>query len=493
MASTPPNATLARFGDWRGRLRQLWITIFVVIAGAIVGMQLVRPDRRVLQLVAAVAILVAAVRLPSFASLLFLVFTMPLRKSTTYGGTTLAFSLVIFIVWLARVALRTEPRPRRSAIDLPVLALLGAYIFSFIQLESSEAIRSAIFETFLAFTYVFLCYLVIHIVNSERQLRQLVFTILAMTFMIHAMAMLELIKPGIVIVPGWIDFSRFSKEDMERFGFEYIDLRVGSLFHDYELLAEFCAMVMILIAFAALRARGRWEQIGSIGLLLLNGAVLFSTGTRGAIVSCAVGTAYLLLAARPRPSFQQMAIGVGVVALSGLFVTQVLLGFTKVANVIDRFGETKFQGFVPDTRVGTWTQTWERIMDNPIFGHGLYYKFREGVTQYFWPHNNYLYYWYLLGVIGLAAYLWLVWRLWRATAGAERHFRHSSYAGGLLFALQGMLIVMVVDHMKIDYLRNGVASYWVWCFFGLVVACAKVHADQQRARAAGVAEPARSR
>jgi O-antigen ligase len=476
-----------RSSDWKARVRQLWIAAFVIVAGTIVGMQIVRPDRRVLQLVAAAAILIAAVRLPSFASLLFLVFAIPLRKTTTYGGTTLAFSLVIFIVWLARVALRAEPRPRRTPIDMPVLALLGAYILSFIQLEHGEAVRYSIFETFSAFTYVFLCFLVIHLVNTERQLRQLVFTILAMAFMVHVFAIVELVKPGITIVPQWIDFAMLTEAEMERYGFEYINLRVGSLFHDYELLAEFCAMTMILIAFAAARAEGRRERIASLTLLALNGGILFATGTRGAIVALAVGIVYLLAAARPRPSFRQLAIWGGAGTLLTFVGTQVLLSFTKVANVFDRFSDTKFQGVVPDTRLGTWTQTWERIVDKPIFGHGLYYSFREGVTQYYWPHNNYLYYWYLLGIIGLATFLWVLWRLWRSTAHAERHFRHSSYAGGLLFALQGMLIVMMIDHMKIDYLRSGTYSYWVWCFFGLIVATAKVHGDSARLRVSGAA------
>jgi hypothetical protein len=98
-------------------------------------------------------------------------------------------------------------------------------------------------------------------------------------------------------------------------------------------------------------------------------------------------------------------------------------------------------------------------------------------------------YWHMLGIVGLAAFLWLLWRLWRETGRAGPHLGHPAYTSSLLLALRAMLILFAVDEIKIDYLRNPTYSYWVWMFFGLIVVAGRI-AKQEAPAVAASDEPA---
>ena len=50
-----------------------------------------------------------------------------------------------------------------------------------------------------------------------------------------------------------------------------------------------------------------------------------------------------------------------------------------------------------------------------------------------------------------------------------------------------MLILFVIDQIKIEYIRNPVYPYWVWLFFGLIVASSRIVAEESP-----IAEPAKT-
>ena len=451
----------------------------VLVTSLLLAHEIVSPDVRTVQILFAGVLLVAALRVSSFTSLLFIAIAIPTYKPTTYGGTTLAFVLVLFILWMVRVSLKLERGAQRTPIDPAVAALFFAYLLSLGQLESMANVRSSIFNIFNLMTHIMVCYMVIQLTRTEKQLRTLFGALIVMAALIDLTAVWELMFPGRALIPGWLNLGAEWAGAYARKGFEIKGLRVAGVFFDYELLAEFCAMAMLMMWFLFQRTQVAWKRVGMGALLVLNTFVLFSTVTRGAIVSLGIGSAYLIWHMRRRIRFRTFVIGLFIVIGGGWFVLDFVSHHTHSGNILERFEKTEFKGLVPETRVGVWKQSWERILQKPIFGHGPYYGEKtKGVEQILFPHNNYLFYWHMLGIIGLAAFIWLLTKLWRATRNHADSLTDPTFSRALLFMLRAMLILFFVDQIKIEFLRNPVYPYWVWMFFGLIVATSRVAAEQ---------------
>ena len=457
----------------------------VIVTSLLVAHEITSPDVRTMQILLAGLLVFAALRVSSFTTLLFIALAIPTYKPTTYGGTTLAFVLVLFLLWLVRLSLKMERAAGRSAFDLPVAALFFTYLLSFTQLESTADVRGAIFNIFNLITHIMVCFMVIHLTRTEKQLRILVGALVVMSVLIALTAVWELAFPGRALIPGWLDLGAQWAGEAGKRGLELKGLRVAGVFFDYELLAEFCAISMILFFFVLARAKTALQRVAMGACLILNTFVLFATVTRGAIVSLSVGSLYLIWVMRKRIRLGALLAGLAIVGAGGWFILDFVANHTYSGNVLDRLEKTEFKGLVPETRVGVWKQAWERIMQRPIFGHGPNYSFTtEGVEKILWPHNNYLFYWHMLGIVGLLAFLWMLLTLWRATSARAPSLRDPSFSGGLLLALQGMLVVFMVDQVKIEYLRNPVYPYWVWLFYGLIIATGRIARET-----AGVSAP----
>lgn len=475
-------------------VRRGWVWVAVGMIGLVLGSQLHTPNQRVIQVIAACILALGALRVQSVVGLILLIPFLPFPKVTTYGSTNVAFVLLVFIIWLARVVLKLEKTAGRSPLDLPVLLLISAYLLSFSQIENPDFIFGALTKFFLALTFIAIAYLALHLIHDEGALRRVVTSILVMAALVQLTAVFELIFPNRSIVPGWIDLSVGDRLDYVMQGLEIKNLRVGGSFGDYELLAEFCAMMILLQSFVLLQAKTKVQRLFAAGLLLMSVFILLSTVTRGAIVSLAVAGAYVLWIVRRRIRFTTLVIVSAVVVASSALLLNFVTLHTKSGNIVERFAGTEFEGVVPDTRQNVWKQGWERVWESPVLGHGPHFEARRGVRQFFWPHNNYLFYWHITGIVGLLAFLFVLWRVWQATNRHATYLGHASYSGGLLLALRAMLLLFVVDQIKIDYIRNSIYPYWIWLFFGLTIAASRLagaHAAATSPVPAGGAQPAR--
>jgi O-antigen ligase len=459
------------------RLPRLWSTLLgritaalvTIIAGVVVGLQYISPNRRVIPVLVAIVMFGITWQLSMVTGLGVMILAIPFQRVTVFGSTNLAFVLLLLILWLLRVAQRQSPPPRSTPLDAPVLALFIIYVVSFYNVESRVDLRHAleIFELEAAAMLAY--YLVVSNLRTERDLRRLLGFQAVTALLICLVALFELTQPGKPLFPGWIAFGGPASA-----GINIHEARVGSLFHDFELLSEYCALTSLTILYLFLRAESTTRRVFYAGLLFLVVFVLFATVTRGAFIALGVGGLYLLWHIRRRINFvAAVIVATGLVALV-LGLDFYVSHFTRSGSVLGRLGETTFVNMMPEDRAGAWTGAWERAWEHPWIGHGPVYTPQTGLRVWLWPHCLYLFVLNNVGFIGLAIFFWLLGSLFRVSLPRTDDLRHSRFSEGYLLIGHVQLMVFLVDEIKIEYLRNPNYGFQIWLMFALIVAAYQV-------------------
>ncbi len=449
-------------------LRVAGVLGFCAVA-AVLGAQFVDPNTRVIQVIAAVLIFGAAWKLDTLSGLCLLLLALPFPRGTSYGSTNIAFILLMLLVWLLRITQLKQSPPRRTPLDAPIVGLLMAYTLSFYNIAKPAYVPWALLNTSLVLASLVLFYMIVNNVRRSADLERLLNFQAFSILLVCLLSIWELNHPFQAFIPGWIDF-RHSEASL--FGTKGV--RVGGPFFDYELLAEYSATSLLLVTYLFLRARSqtrRW-MYGLLWLMVL--FILFATVTRGAFVALAAGVVYLLWVLRRRISFVKLVLVSGFVVGSVVAMNYYVANFTRSADLLVRLSGSKFRGLIPETRVGIWDVAFERWLEHPLLGHGPYYSLEKGLTYWPWPHNVYLYYANIVGMVGLGFFLWLLWRLWRLSKPRTDDLFHANFATGFLVIGHAMLFVFIVDQVKIDYLRNSIYQVQVWVMFALIVSAHRV-------------------
>src|SRR5258705_2372665 len=276
LEATPPRfpRTLLK---WPSRLLN---PILVVIAGLVLGQQYVSPNKRVVPVIIGLLVSGLAWGVGIIAGLGVLIVALPFPRGTVFGNTNLALILLMLVIWLLRITQRQIPPPRRTPLDLPIIGLLTMYMLSFYNVHDRTLLIAGLqnFELFAGAVIMF--YLIVHNTRTTADLERIHQFLMISAASLFLIAVYELNHPASVFIPGWIDFSNTVGSE-----FNTRNVRVGSMFHDFELLSEYCAITMMMAIFLLMRARtlGRTVVYGSF--LVLNAFVMFATVSRGAIAS----------------------------------------------------------------------------------------------------------------------------------------------------------------------------------------------------------------
>jgi O-antigen ligase len=466
-------AGLDPVAGWLGRTAT---AAAVAAIGILLGVQYVHPNKRVIAVLSAIAVAGTAWRLDLVWGVGLLVLAVPFPRGTVFGNSNLALVLILLVLWLLRVTLRMMAPPRRTPLDLPVVGLLIAFIVSFNNLEKAEYLEPAMQNIQLLLACVLMFYLIVSTIRTERDLRRFhVFQAVSL-FSICLVALYELGHPGQSFIPGWINFPEIHGETLNLKNY-----RVGGPFLDFELLAEFCAMNLLLLVFLFARAGSKLQLALFGALFLFCTFVLFATVTRGAFLSLGTAVTYLLWTVRRKVRFVPLVAGLMVGAGVFLAMNFYVANFTSSGDTIERLSKTYFVGLVPDDRVQAWGGAWERFLEHPIIGHGPFYSQYSGTRLYFWPHNGYLLVANIAGAVGLGFFLWILGRLWWISRPLVDTLRHPSYAASFLIVAHAQLVLFLVDQMKIDFLRNQIYVFEVWILFASITAAHLIASDQRRA------------
>ncbi len=460
------------WGQWFDRAAN---ALIVIALGVILGSQYLEPNKRLLSVAAAVIVIGIAWRLDMVSGIGVMILALPYPRGTVFGSTNLALILLLLIIYLLRMSQREVVPPRPTPVDGPIAAFFLAYVVSFYNIANQHDLYFALQNFQLLAGTLMMFYLIVNSVQTEADVKRmhLFHTVSVVGLML--ISIWELNHPGATLVPGWINFENTHGDEFNQHG-----IRVGATFYDFELLADFCGLNLLFLGFRFMQQKSFYAKAAHVAMMVLVLFILFATVTRGPVVSLSLALVYLAWLMRRRMRMVPMTLMVcgGLAAVFGMnfFVAN----FTHSGNLFERVAETQMIGWMPETRVGTWTEAWQRMMYHPIIGWGPYYSPQTGVMSWYWPHNLYLYVGNLTGLVGLSFFLWMFWKYWRITSPRVDTPGAESYLDSYLFIAHVQMAFFAVDQFKIEYLRNNTYQYQVWLMFAMWVSAYRVRRDQLR-------------
>jgi O-antigen ligase len=259
------------------------------------------------------------------------------------------------------------------------------------------------------------------------------------------------------------------------------NIRLLGPFRDFELLAEFLALNIPIILLFFVRSKRMLFKSAYFGLIMLCVAILLATSTRGAFISLGIGLIYTLWVIRRDLNIVRVTY-IAVLVVGLLAFTEVVISrYTISGGMMSRLMKTRFEGYVPDTRVNAWPKAIERAKEHLVIGHSPAWDFSKGLEKFNWPHNGYLFYLNMTGIVGLATFLLLLYILLRATIRARAQSMFDpSFPKALMLILHIDLVIFMIDEIKIDYLRNHIYVYFIWFLFGAIAATYNVVRNESR-------------
>lgn len=465
-ATSAPANLLPRTRHWPGRLLA---AAAVATVGWLVGQQYVTPNKRVVPVMAGLLISGLAWRVGMVAGLGVLVLTLPYPRGTVFGNTNLALILVLLIIWLLRITQRQSPLPRRTAVDIPIVGMLIMYMLSFYNVHEDVALVRGLQNAELFLGAVLMFYLIVNNVRRTEDLQRLHGFMIISALSIFVLGVYELNHPAAMFIPGWIDFTYTVGTE-----FNTRNVRIGSAFHDFELLSEYCAITILLIVFLFMRARSLNRRVFYGGMLVLNTFVLFATVTRGAVIALAIGVLYLLWMTRRHLRFVPFTIAAVTVVVGFLTMNYLVGHYTRSGDMMERMFRTQVvHGWIPEDRADPWTNALKRAMIHPLLGSGPSYSEIPGYS-FWWPHNVYLFYANIIGFPGALLFIWLLYRIARITRPPVDSLNHPDYARASLIVCRAQLLVFAVNEVKIDYVRNPIYLFPVWVLFAMWTATSMI-------------------
>ncbi|MFH1277018.1 MAG: O-antigen ligase family protein [Candidatus Eisenbacteria bacterium] len=456
--------------------------LFAAIMGFVLAENIISPNKRMIQVIMAGFVLFAAFLLPSRYSVGFMVFIIPFPQYTTIGSTTVIFAFIIFAFWILRIALGYEQRPIRSGIEVPLICLVLFFVISMVMVEPGQwAMAIAKFRIFISCILIF--YLVINLIRTTRDIHFILNTLVLSFGFVAVIAMVDIWMPQHASI---FNFLRSRSLDMRRMTMG-AGIRVGSVFGDYELFAEYLAIYIPILLVRVLNEKIVLKQF--LWLPMLGGAImlLLATATRGAFLALIAGVLYLIWIARHIINYQKLLPLL--IATFGLFYASAIIlnQYTETASLFARLGETKFVKGMPDTRARRWTEAWNEIQDSPWIGHGPYYfvGVDEKNVNRLYPHSNFLFFSYLVGIPGALVFHWmLISAGLRGYKAARRYARQRTELAYTVVLLSSILVIFFVDEIKISFMRYDNTQHFTWTILALLLSVSRVaiaRADREEA------------
>ena len=426
-------------------------------------------------LVLAVLVFIMAYSLRPNVSATLLILLIPFQPiETKYASANVALAFVLFVALLMKgVRIRVPMLPQISAVFFaylismgvvypPTLSQHGVYVFSLLS----------------AFLILWISY---ELSMRVENLRNVVNLFLIMNIFIVIYSLIQ-----IVAGPGE-RFVLFGIQELHMMRVRG-DHRLTGPFGAAGIAAEYSVIILFIILYQLIWTSEFWTRIGLILLGAVNLMLLVTTGNRGGFLVL-IGTGMLFLWMFRKVLGPVRTIGIAAAAVVVLAIASIVaINLTEFDRLFERLAKTEIPSGIPDTRSIVWPVAWEAINEQPILGHGPRLRFdgEEDGARYkghlfiFYPHNLYLFLLFTVGIVGMMAFIVFLltplircWKTIRQTLG-------DSYETGLARTGVVIMTVILIDGIKIDFLRYNLVDYWhfVFALIGmLLAACDRARSD----------------
>jgi hypothetical protein len=413
---------------------------------------------------------------------LFLIF-YSYPASLWVGDTNVAFVLFLLAVWLGRVALRYDPAPRRTYLDWAILAYVATLVLAFVHVQTAEDLSKSWGVLRHLVTPIGMYFLLVNCARDERRMLFVTEMFLLGVTSVFFSVFMQRYYPGLSWLPrGYLGTMGATRLFETKVG----AIRLGGVY-THALLADATAIAVVVRVYLATYYRNkRWMQIYHWFFALLSLYVLSMTGNRGGLLVLIGGLAYFLWIFRRQYSIDRILLGTAVITLVLVGSEYLLFKFETEGSLLGRLLRTQIVRGIPETRLGAWTAIWAKIMESPWIGHGLVYRLGESFQGRLrlWPHNAYMFYLYIGGVVGLLGYLILCWRvIHRTWVGQGFSVRGVSLARGLTAVYHVAALQYLAGQLRTDHQRLDLQVYLMWSIFSLGILSREVWERERRSSA----------
>jgi exopolysaccharide production protein ExoQ len=248
--------------------------------------------------------------------------------------------------------------------------------------------------------------------------------------------------------------------------------------------------VIVAMAYVAAGRRPRpgpmWPQPVYVGALVVVGAALLGSHTRGAILGAAVGALVLVLALRRGRTMIE-----SVLVITVLLVGVGLAASEPVADFFQRDASPESLASL-NNRTGLWDVSMTAVAENPMFGYGV--TAAQGIfyeeTGLGGGHNAVVNLVVELGVVGLLTWLALIVSLFVGTRRLAKDGRdHLAFDRALILAVLVFLLVDGIFFQGPGAVTN-VASTWLFICVAWLSVAQRAGSERQRDMIRGAIRPA---
>jgi len=297
--------------------------------------------------------------------------------------------VLIVVAWIARQVARGGRVYRRTALDLPVMVFIAAFIFLF--LVDSPVTRIGLDGLRVYVEYLLWFFVGANLVQSRRQVHNIVWVLLLVAFLVSLYGNYQFYVK-VPIPPQWVDRA---EPDLRT--------RVFSVVESPNVLGSFLVLT-IPLALAEVLAVGRrwWKRALTLVILLSMTACLVFTYTRAAWFALAAGLLLFAVLYNWRLLLGLAAAGLAAAAAMRSVVTRLAYLFSPAYLASSaRAG-----------RLERWGHALQQVALHPLVGDGLGW-YGGAVAANEVPGSFYVDSFYVktaaeTGIIGSLALLWLI-------------------------------------------------------------------------------------
>ncbi len=453
------------------------------LASLVLASQVVQPHRRMIKMSVMLVALIIMLRFEMLYSLYFFVFLFPFPSGILVTSTNILLMTLLTLLWMVRANATGVRLFARTEIDGFVILFFVAHLLSFFNIEQKSDLIEGVKIVWRQATAFAFFYLIVTFVTDEKKLEGIIKVMSVSAGLLVLTALIEMVAPGITIIPGWI--STRQELGQGELGYRLESLRVGGAVASHGLLSDYCTISIFFMVMLFQRARNPIEKLVWLAVSTGTFIVLLATANRGAFFCLILGVFYFMLVFRHRFTHVRNVIVISSIVAFFMGAELMLERYTVAASITKRVVGTEFIGWVPDSRVGVWEAPLRRSGEHLFFGHGPFFGVAPGLERMFWPHNAYIYYLYTLGLVGLTSFMLIVYRIARTSFRHRSRVAQTTFAGTVMGLLHIQLAMFLIEQLRTDHQRNTdfVYIYIVWMLFGLIVVAGKLIREREKAAA----------